>query len=182
MSLAVGTNSYIDATDCTAYFADRLEGAEWVAESNQDGALVSAFDLLQRQKWQGTKFDLATVPDWPRTGLVDQEGDAIVPANNTDWPQFILDAQCQLALAIIINPTLSTAESTGDNTKKLKAGSAEIEFFGTSNTDGGPRFPAQVQELVGEYLLGGGANLRNPFVSDTTAESALGDFTVNRGL
>jgi len=182
MALAVGTNSYINATDCTAYFADRLEGAEWVAESNQDGALVSAFDLLQRQKWQGTKYDAATVPDWPRTGLEDQEGDPIVPSSNTDWPQFILDAQCQLALAIIIDPTLLTTDNTGDNTKKLKAGSAEIEFFGTSATDGGPRFPPQVQELLGMYLLGGGANLRNPFVSDTTAESALGDYTTNRGL
>lgn len=182
MALGVGTNSYITEANCTAYFADRLEGAEWVAETNKEGALVSAFDLLQRQKWQGVKFDLAEVPDWPRTGLEDQEGNAIVPANNTDWPQFVLDAQCQLALAIIIDPTLLTTDNTGDNTKKLKAGSAEIEFFGTSNTDGGPRFPPQVQELLGEYLLGAGTDLRNPFASDTTAESGLNDYTTSRGL
>ncbi len=182
MAVAVGTNSYIDDTDCTAYFADRLEGAEWVAESNQDGALVSAFDLLQREKWLGEKFDLATIPDWPRTGLDDQEGDPIVPANNTDWPQFILDAQCQLALALIIDPTIATTPSTADNTKKLKAGSAEIEFFGTASTRRGPRFPPQVQDLVGDYLIGGGEGLRDPFVSDTDATSGLNDYTTARGL
>jgi len=180
MALAVGTNSYISVSNCTDYFADRLEGAEWVASSNQAGALVSAFDLLQRQKWQGAKYDEATVPDWPRTGLVDQEGTEIVPASNTDWPQFILDAQCQLALALIIDPTLSTKSGTADNTKRLKAGSAEIEFFGTA--DSGVRFPPQVWELLGMYLQGSGNTWRNPFVSDVEATSSLNDYTTLRGL
>lgn len=181
MALVVGTNSYISRADSVAYFTDRLEGAAWLAllDADKDKALISAADMIDRQDWQGQRFAQPPTQtmDWPRTGLTDQEGFPIIPATVLDFPQFLKDAQCQLALALSANPALATqTTSSGDPVKFLKAGSAEIEYF---KSTAGTRFPTIVDELLGPYLEGSSRLVGlAPFLSDTSLESSLEDFGV----
>ncbi len=185
MAVVIGTNSYVTEAECTTYFGDRFEGDEWDAAdlATKEGSLVSAADMLERQKWQGERFQprVTNTMDWPRTGLKDQEGEDIVPVDELDFPQFVMDAQCQLALDIIKKPAVLDAADTSNNIKRLKADVAEIEYFDTSRASSGTRFPVMVHELIGEYLEAN-ADFKGPFFSDTAAVSGLKDYKVNGGI
>jgi len=146
-----GINTYVTRAEADLYMADSFgQSALWAALTNdqKDQALLTAFKLLDRQVWQGEATGEA---DFPRTGLTDCAGLAV---DDSTVPDDIESAQIELAFAITQNPGLVTSTSTDDNTKRLKAGSAEIEFF---NRDGSPsqvigRFPANVMELIHCFL------------------------------
>jgi hypothetical protein len=173
----VGTNSYIDVADATAYLVDHINAADWSATSatKQAQALVTATRMLDRQPWLGTKYQQAPtqVLDWPRSGLTDDEGQEI---DETAVPQFILDATCELALALIQDDSIQSSRNTGSNLKRAKAGSAEVEFFATGTS--GPRFPTIIHELVGDYLEGS-SSFSGPLATGTENESQLEDYDLN---
>lgn len=171
MALEVGVNSYIDVAGASSYFEDALHAASWQAADagTRTQSLVTATRMLDRQKWRGSKTDPSQDLAWPRTGLSDIEGQ---PLNQDEVPGFMLDATCELALALIEDSDIQNQADTGSNVSRLKAGPAEIQYFG-SNTSG-PRFPIIIHELVGFYLAG--STLPLPFASGTDAQSGLGDF------
>lgn len=178
MALVVGTNSYINLIDAEAYFLHKIHAADWdsATDPTKTDALVTATSMLDRQNWQGSKTQEAPTQalDFPRTGLTDPEGTAIA---SDAVPQFVLDATCELALALIQNLSVQTQKNTEQNIKRLKAGTAEIEYFrGIS----GGRFPTIVQELIGYYLLGA-TGWERPFAEGTDVESGLSEYEVNRG-
>lgn len=181
MALAVGTNSYISNADADTYFGDHLEFTTWDgwAETVQSQALVTAARMLDRQVWQGEKHEQVPtqVMDWPRSGLTDEEDQ---PIDETAVPQFIKDAQCELALWLGKNPTSQTTPNSGSNIQKLKAGSAEIQFFSTRTS--GTRFPSHIHELIGRYLEGSSTTVRSPFAGGTDEETSIEDYTLTEGL
>jgi len=179
MALVVGTNSYVDVATASTYFQHAIHASAWRSASNNDktSALVTATRMLDRQRWLGEKYQPAPtqVLDWPRSGLVDEEGQ---PIDETTVPQFVLDATCELGLQLISNAAVQDQNSTGSNIKSLKAGSAEIEYFATGTS--GTRFPTIVQELIGQYLEG--ALFSGPFASGSDAESQIGDYGRSEGV
>lgn len=173
MPITVGTDTYISVADATTYLSMSINGAAWTAASTQlkEQALVTATRMLDRQRWVGTKTDSAQALDWPRTGVYNEEGDLLDP---DVVPQFILDATCELALALILKPSLMNEYDANTNIKRLKAGSAEIEFF---KGEWNGRFPAVIQELVGFYLTGY-SKVFGSIASGTCATSELSDFNL----
>ena len=121
--------------------------------TGQQRLLVTAYRWLTRQDWK-SGFPV------PSSGLV---------------PLGIEFAQYELALVLVENPEAVNQRSTGSNDKRLRAGSAEIEFF--SRTDGssgafggeGP-FPPQVSDLIQDYLAGG-STIITPSVGGLTRKS-----------
>lgn len=176
MALVVGTNSYINVSDADTYFLHRIHAADWDAatEPTKTDALVTATAMLDRQEWMGSKTGDPQTLDWPRTGVSDPEGNAV---DSATVPQFILDAACELGLALIQDLTVQTNKDTGTNIKALKAGSAGIQYFkGTS----GPRFPTIIHELIGFYLSGASV-YTSPYYGATEAETGLTDHGLNKG-
>jgi len=98
MAVVPGTDSYVSNAEANTYFGGHLEFAKWDgwADDYKDRALITAARLLDRQVWQGEKYQQAPTQamDWPRSGLTDEEGQAI---DETAVPQFIKDAQCEIA-------------------------------------------------------------------------------------
>lgn len=183
MALVVGTNAYEDAAAGDVYFTDRINGTNWLAQTTakKEQALISATSWLDRQLWVGAQTQpKPTQPlDWPRTGVVDEEGNAV---DSGSVPQFIIDATFELALALINDSTVQENPSaTGDNVKRVKGGSAEIEFFFDPSTVSGTVFPKIVMELVSFYLLNSGV-ITSPFASGLENESGLQDYDLSRGL
>lgn len=180
MALVVGTNSYINVADADIYFEHAIHADAWDAApaATKESALVTATRTLDRQGWLGEKYQDAPtqVLDFPRSGLTDSEGDAV---DETAVPQEIFDATCEYGLALINDAALQDQQNTGSNIKKVKAGSAEIEYIrGTS----GPRFPTIVNELIGLWLKGT-SEYSGPFLSGADNESNLSDtFGLNRGF
>lgn len=167
LTLTVGTNTYITRANAILYFEGALHGSAFSSASTtvQDQALVTATRMLDRQNWQGTKTSDAQALAWPRTGVSDREGVAI---GSSTVPADIINAQCELALALINNQSVQDSSSNSLNTKRLKAGSAEIEYFRPTRAG---RFPTIVQELIGYLLASSAGSLLEPYASGTCVES-----------
>lgn len=183
MTITVGTNSYITVANANTYFASSLSNDDWSAldDDTKERALITATRMIDRQIWSGAKTSDAQALQWPRTGVIDSYGNDV---SSGSVPQAIIDATCELALAIYQDPTIQTTKSTSTNTKRVKAGSAEVEFFRPQKIG---RFPTLVQELIGQFL--GGANaLPTPYASGTDYSSKIdpsvcgNDYNVNEGF
>lgn len=122
----------------------------------KDRAHVTATRFLDRQRWQGTRTNPAQALDWPRTGVTDAEGTAV---DDSTVPLGIEHGAYELAL-VLFGGTRAAQDSltAGSNVRSVGAGSARVEFF-RSTLERAGRFPKPVQELVGEFLAGAGAQL-----------------------
>lgn len=180
MALVVGTNSYINVADANTYFADLIHSGPWDAATAETKAkaLVSATKMLDRRYWAGTKYSDAQALDWPRSGITDPDGNEV--AEDT-VPQFVLDATCELALALIEDATIQSSDDSG-GIKSIKTGTVSVEFIGNNATDYfSTGLPQIVQELLGYYLAGAN-DFAGPFVSGTDNESELEDYDRDRGF
>ncbi len=165
MALIIGENSYIDADDADAYFADNLQNAAWTALSAtvKDQALVTA----------GQRIELRVIDDYQ------------FPIDEVDIPDNLAAGNAEYALAMTQDSTLITggSEATGSNNKKLKAGSAEIEYFRFDNGTG-TQFPNNVLQLIEDCLNSSISTGDLSFVSGTDVESSFSEaplFPLNRG-
>jgi hypothetical protein len=173
----VGTDSYVTVAEADAYHLASIHGANWTAAVNltKEQALLTATRMLERQEWVGTKTSPVQALDWPRTGVTYPDG---TPVPSATVPQFIKDAECELALALINDQSVQINEDTSNNIRRLKAGSAEIEYFRPTS---GSRFPTIVAELVNFYLASA-AGFSAPNWGDVETETQISDFEVTDGL
>lgn len=177
MSLVLGTNSFVEVTDADTYLADSIRGGTWTDPSTtntkKEQCLVTAYRMLERASWDG----LPTGSQFfPRSGLVDADGNAI---DDSVVPQFMKDAQIELGNFFLTDSTIETQINTGSNVSRVKAGSAEVEFFATQTM--GTRFPIVVHELIGRYLKSS-TELEGPSVSGLDYDSGLESYDLNRGI
>lgn len=181
MALVVGTNSYGSRAEADTYFNDSLRKDDWsaIAGSRKDQALVEATRVLERQAWAGQKEVSSQTLEFPRTGLTDCQGNSVTAARSLE---IIKEAQFEYAL--LLNGdigALSSTDATGTNTKRLKAGSAEIEFFRPQE---GTRFSVIVHELIGCFLAGEQAlaAVGSAFASGTDVKSTFTDSPDSYGV
>ncbi len=143
-----GEHKGADSAD--VYFKGSASASLWAAidSTSQKRLLVETARVFDRQNWKGTITDPTTPQPLahPRIGLIDREGQAV--DQNTIAPD-VITGSYEYALEGDANPALFGQASTGDNNKRLKAGSVEIEKFRPTR---GVRFPTKVQELVSPFL------------------------------
>lgn len=137
-------------------------GETWSALTTlqKQQALVSAARLLDRAiHFPGTKTSSSQPREWPRDGA--SNGCTGASITNGTTPDEIAYAEFELAMAIAADTTILTSPGAGDNTKRVKAGSAEVEFFSpTSAADGtATRLPQNVQDIIGCFQDGAGGVL-----------------------
>lgn len=172
MALIVGTNSYKSQADADAYFADSLRATEWatIVSGTKDAGLIEATRIFERQTWAGEKEIPSQTLAFGRTGLTDNEGVALTPAETLD---VVGEAQFEYALYLITDPTaIGTREATGSNVKKLEAGSAKVTYFKRIK---GTRFPLTVTDLIGDWFGGDGGSNVGGFVSGNCDDSSFTD-------
>lgn len=156
------------------YLAARLGAEPWAAagEDTREKALVTASRYFDGLKWKGKKTVASQPLAWPRTGVVLSDG---TPVDSTYYPLPVTLASYELAFQLLLNPTLLTNVQQGGpgNVKRLKAGSAEIEFFkGTPLTV----LPAGLLMQLEEYLDYGPSSSTVAIVSGAGAESIFDEF------
>lgn len=170
----------INSTDHTIYGTSDGANVYWESSlggtadawadnaAKRDRALVQATRLIDRIQWIETADTFA-------------ERDAI---------QAFVDASYEIAGLLIVDPTFFTSETSGSNVKAIYAGDGVgVQFWAPTLGITG-RFPVQIQELIGAYLVGqSGGLVSGSFSSGTTAsDSAAGDtmgegvFDLSRGL
>lgn len=182
-SIEINGNAYpayqtVEEIDIYAAAAVGDAAAGWNAstEDAQAPAAVSASRLIDRQQWQGEKTDPAQAEAFPRTGLFYPDGTA-VPSDAV--PQQVLDANSELAMDLLAGSTVQTDQSTQQQTRRLKAGSVEIEYFNIPGT--GTRFPQTVMELLG-FWLGNLSGVAGSESTGTCRPAPRNDFGFVRGI
>ena len=145
------------------YFKGTLAGTAWLsaASNTKKQAQVTAARWLNRQSWVGDKTSDVQPLAWPRTSVEDVD-DATTPLS-------IINAEYELTLALLNDNTADQKADTSVNAKKVKAGSAEVEFFKTVE---GFALPTIAYQLVKQYLASS-AGLAVGLASGTDEESAF---------
>lgn len=123
--------------------------------------IVQGTRLFNALPWKGAPTTPAvdsTTLAWPRTGLVDSQGEEL---DDATVPQALLDGFCEMVMQFAVdNAAAAAAADQGSNIRSLQAGSASIEYFqATSVADGSASMlPPAVDRLVGRWLAGGAAS------------------------
>jgi hypothetical protein len=145
-------NAYLDESEIDEYAAAAIgDNADAWRDAEDDvkaRAAVSATRLIDRLTWLGAKTASDQTNEFPRTSLTYADGSA-VPSDTV--PQRLLDADAELAMALVNDADVQDAPSTAATMKRVKAGSAEVEWFASAQ-DSGFRFPQIVHELIGAWL------------------------------
>jgi len=154
-SVSIGSNNYdIYGTlaGADAYLAAKLSGTTWIGSTS---------DTRSRALVEGTRLLRAYLLSL---------GYDLDPASAVDLA--IEEANYELAFALVVDPTIADQTNAGNNNKRLKAGSAEIEYFRPVR---GGRFPSQVQAILNGWLAeqGGSSAGGGAFASGTCERSTL---------
>jgi hypothetical protein len=170
---------YADVDDADIYFGGSVSFSDWDALTDDEKArgLVSSTRLIDRQKWLGEKTDPLQELAFPRSGLTDCDGTAI---DEDTIPDAVIDASMLLALDLATGSTVTTSATTEDLTKRLKAGSVEIEKFRADQTTV-TRFPLPIMELLGCFMSGS-ITVAGSLDYGTDGCGFDGDYSFNQGF
>ncbi len=181
----VGYTSYASVAEADAYLAvDPVRKATWEALSTDDKGLnlIAATRRLDLLSWQGEKTGGAVQENkWPRIGVSYPDGTAV---STSEVPQEVENATALLAGSIAITAKLADAGTSGSNTKRVKAGSAEVEFF--RQQEGKPLQDETAFALILIFLEAAStSDALGPLATGTDGESSFEDideFGRNRGF
>lgn len=184
-------DTYVTVAEVDEHANGSLNAAAWEAliADDKGRAIVTATRWIDSQCWQGAKVDPDQPLEWPR----------VINEETIDVDPLIARATTLLAILTAANPELpdqmtGNVETSADGgTKRLKAGSVEIEYFRNlsfivyGNGSVSP-FPRSVMNLLGAYLcsaIGTGAGNAGSYAFGTCAEPVVGTrgrWGVNRGF
>lgn len=146
--------TYADVATADEYLLASINYPEWGDTNAEDKArsLVTSTRVLNRQKWK---------PDYDTF-----EKRLLIEG--------IVDASIELAAMLASGDSefISNA-TTSSQTKRLKAGSAEIEYF-SPDKSAAARFQTNIMELIGAYLASSGVgfgSVGGAFVSGVDGKS-----------
>lgn len=145
-------NSYSSVADADAYFVARLNATDWTGAvtATKQSALITATRMIDRQTWQGTPTVTDQPLAWPRSGVVDRYGNTMA---DDELPADFVLGFYELALALLQDDALQDTSTQGTNTKRVKAGQVEVEFFRSTLGLVG-KFPNVVNDYLAQFLGG----------------------------
>ncbi len=145
-AIVLNANSYISVTDFTTYATAR----GYTLVSGGETLLIQAMDYIESLYYVGTKYTAAQGLQWPRSGVY-IDGYLF---DYDDIPQELINAQCQVAIAIDQGngPLLDLPRST----KREKVGPIEVEY---SDNASSVIINRKIMAMLSKLLAGGGGGL-----------------------
>ena len=123
-------NSYCSRAVANTYHENRLHAATWLDadDGTKDAALLMATRVLDQQfAWEGVRTGPSTqMLEWPRAGLLNDEGDLALDASTI--PTRLQDATAEFARLLIETDTTVASGVAGGAITSLKAGSVKIDY------------------------------------------------------
>lgn len=154
----VSANSYVDADDADAFFADALDASAWtdagsVSPSRQEPALIAAALRLNQEAYRGTKTDADQALAFPRDSIEDEDGNEI---GNAVIPERVKRAQMKLALAML--RTTDFLQDTGlEGFRRASVGPLSVE---PNPARSAGTLPADVRRELRPFLTGSAYNFQ----------------------
>lgn len=149
-------DSYRTVAQADEYLAASLHaGTDWSGstDTTKGQALVTATRILDRQKWRAD---------------YDTQAERLAV-------QAILDACCEMALALVQGSDFQSEQTTTQKLQTIKAGSVSLTYF--RGAEGRPhRFPTIVNELLRDYLAGSDATSYGKSFGTGGTSSTADDF------
>lgn len=167
--------SYASVAEADALLAiDPTRATAWdlLSDDEKGANLVAATNRLDLVNYRGEKEVSTQDNQWARIGT-DCDGNAF-PSG--DVPTGMANGTSLLAGSITLDPTNANAGTSGTNTKKVKAGSASVEFFRSST--GVPIQDATVWGLIKcftEAGVAGGVSTTASFGTDVPSQTPIED-------
>ena len=168
-------------TDANAFFLSQLGAAPaaWNAANSNDRkrALVMGAEWMDRVlDYSGSPTAAGQPRDWPRDGATCDGaalGDAAVPDQ-------LAYAEFWLAGLLLQDPAQASSSGTGQNVRRVQAGSASVEFFiPTIGSRADLRIPQPAWDTI-LCLLSSSSGASIPTVSGTDVESSFGPCDFDR--
>lgn len=125
------SNSYITVATATAYFDNRLDTTDWTSASadNKAASLITATTWLESLDYYGTRATTTQSLKWPR---IDWTCDS-VEIDATAIPRDVQAATAETALALLKNPDLMRASTTGPGPyDRIELGDLKVNYRSTS--------------------------------------------------
>ena len=117
-SIVANANSYISITNFTTYATART----YTLVGSAEPLLIQAMDYLENLMFKGTKRTSTQALQWPRFDVYIDK----YYFSSTSIPQQLIDAQCEIAIAIDMgNGPLTDIDV---QTKREKVGPIEVEY------------------------------------------------------
>ena len=122
-------NSYCSRAEADTYHENRLHAATWTDadDATKDASLLMATRVLDQQfTWEGVRSATSQKLEWPRVGLLNDEGDLTL--DSAAIPARLQDATAEFARLLIETDTTVASGVAGGAIKSLKAGSVKIDY------------------------------------------------------
>jgi len=148
-------NSYCSVDDANTYHEKRLHTDDWdnAITSTKEMALMWATRLLDDLiDWDGWKYTTTQALRWPRTGVVDLDGDDI---DHTQIPDFLKNATAEFARCLIAEDRTADPDTKGF--KRIVVGSGDVDIA-VDKYDRKRTIPPSVWLMVRHY----GKKVKNP--------------------
>lgn len=147
------SNSYVTVAAARTYFDDRLYGLKFreASEDDQTRALIQAASRLNDVHWLGIKSASDQSLAWPRYDVLKRDS-AFYWSRGWDIydpdavPQFVKDAQCELALAYL--------EGWQEGADRLTKVSQDGLAYDKEFAQPAGALPARVVRLISPYIQG----------------------------
>lgn len=159
-TITIGSSSYsVYGTEAAikSYLAGRLgtDAYDDASSTDRKKAHVQATRWIDREHWAGARTDPDTPQplDFPRTGIVNCDGEAVDPDT---VPPEVVYATAELELIILNDASASASGSTASNVKSVGAGSAKVSFFsaGDAQGKGGTPLPTEAWKWLSCFAAG----------------------------
>jgi hypothetical protein len=149
-SIVAGANGYISVAALDAYWACRNVTLTQSAADKEAAIIVATQYVDLNNKWKGGLVDGDQPLDWPRFGVVDDEGRVVDAASIPAPLQNAVAEYAQRELSAPLQPDVGTTGTLKKVKKKADVIETETEYQeGTGGYFGTMRYP-----LADNYLVG----------------------------
>lgn len=180
MAIDLCVNSYCTVEDAGTYFGERLGTSGWdnAGAPEKEKALIMAFRAMEKiHCWQGVPTVISQTANWPRAYVpkpgsvvnaevvINVNYGATVPVylDSATIPDFIVQAQCEEALAILNHEGYGTSATPTTNPRALlqEQGVRSVSIDGVSEsytgngvkTYGGAMISSTAWGMLRPYLV-----------------------------
>ena len=140
------SNSYVSLDDADIYHEKRLHVTDWTGSNDdtKEAALMWASSLLdQLVDWYGTKYTETQAMRWPRSGVYDVDGYAIL---SNEIPQFLKDATAEYARVLIAEDVMAVNDLAGFKEIKIDVIQLKMDKWDRSGS-----LPKPVWDMIKTY-------------------------------